>query len=355
MPTRLTRKGRKKPGLPTGTLVYTGEKRAEKVNIGFIDYDETQLQEKEVENIEECFPFKDTPTVTWININGVHDVDLIEKLGRHFNLHPLIMEDIVNTEHPPKMEDSGSYIFIILKMLRYDEEDNEVKSEQISLVLGDNFVISFQESKGDVFEPVRERIRKGRGWIRKMGSDYLAYALLDAIVDNYFVALEKLGEIIESTEDHLVQKPTPETLQTIHNLKREAITLRKSVWPLREVVSNMTRAETPLIHQDVNIYLRDVYDHTIQVIDTIESFRDMVPGMLDIYLSSISNKMNEVMKVLTIFASIFIPLTFITGGYGMNFAFMPELDWRWGYPTILIVMALAGISMLFYFRRKKWL
>jgi len=345
----------KKPGLPPGTLVYTGEERIEKVRISFIDYDEAQLQEKEVETIEECFPFKDTPTVTWININGVHDIGLIEKLGKHFNLHPLIMEDIVNTQQRPKMEDSASYIFIVLRMLRYDEKHNEVKSEQISLVLGSNFVISFQESKGDVFEPVRERIRKGKGRIRKMGSDYLTYALVDAIVDNYFIALEKLGEIIESTEDHLVQKPTPETLQTIHNLKREAITLRKSVWPLREVISNMTRAETPLIHEDVNIYLRDVYDHTIQVIDTIESFRDMVSGMLDIYLSSISNKMNEVMKVLTIFASIFIPLTFVAGVYGMNFAFMPELNWRWGYPVILIIMALAGISMLFYFRRKKWL
>lgn len=352
---KLIRRASKKPGLPPGTLVYTGKERVDKASISLIDYDEAQLQEKEIEAIEECFPFKDTPAVTWINIDGVHETDLIEKLGSHFDLHPLIMEDIVNTQQRPKMEDSGSYIFIVLRMLRYDEKDNEIKSEQISLVLGANFVISFQESKGDVFEPVRERIRKGKGRIRKLGSDYLAYALVDAVVDNYFIAMEKLGEIIEDTEDHLVQKPTPEILQTIHNMKGEAITLRKSVWPLREVISNMTRAETPLIRDEVNIYLRDVYDHTIQVIDTIESFRDMVSGMLDIYLSSISNKMNEVMKVLTIFASIFIPLTFIAGVYGMNFAFMPELDWRWGYPAILIFMALAGISMLFYFRRKKWL
>lgn len=352
---RLIKRVSKKAGLPPGTLIYTGEKRDEKAKISFIDYDETQFQEKEVKTIEECFPFKDTPTVTWINIDGVHEIDIIEKLGKHFDLHPLILEDIVNTEQRPKMEDSGNYIFVVLRMLSYDERDKEIKSEQVSLVLGSNFVISFQEREGDVFEPVRQRIRNGKGRIRKMGSDYLAYALVDAIVDNYFIVLEKLGEIIESAEDELVQKPTSETLQTIHNLKRGAISLRKSVWPLREVISNLDRAETPLIQESTHIYLRDVYDHTIQVIDTIESFRDMVSGMLDIYLSSISNKMNEVMKVLTIFASIFIPLTFIAGVYGMNFTFMPELTWRWGYPAVLIFMALIGISLLFYFRRKKWL
>jgi magnesium transporter len=350
----LFRKTSKKPGLPPGTLIYTGDKTDEKVSISLIDYDEKQFQEKEVESIEECFPFKDTPTVTWINIDGVHDVNLIEKLGNHFDLHPLIMEDIVNTQHRPKMEDSGGYIFIVLRMLSYDDKAGEIKSEQISLVLGSNFVISFQESCGDVFEPVRDRIRKGKGRIRKMGADYLTYALLDAIIDNYFVVLERLGEIIEDTEDDLVRQPTSNTLQAIHSLKREAITLRKSVWPLREVISDMTRSETPLIQDSVNIYLRDIYDHIIQVIDTIESFRDMVAGMLDIYLSSLSNRMNEVMKVLTIFASIFIPLTFITGIYGMNFAFMPELGWRWGYPAVLILMALAAAAMLIYFRRKKW-
>lgn len=345
----------KKAGLPPGTLIYTGEKKVEKPRISFIDYDETQFQEKEVKKIEECFPFKDTPTVTWINIDGVHDIDIIEKLGKHFDLHPLILEDIVNTEQRPKMEDSGNYIFIVLRMLFYDGKENEIKSEQFSLVLGSNFVISFQESIGDVFEPVRDRIRKGKGRIRKMGSDYLAYALIDTIVDNYFIVLEKVGEVIEDIEDELVKKPTPETLQIIHNLKREAISLRKSVWPLRELVSGLERAETPLIHESTKIYLRDVYDHTIQVIDTVESSRDMLSGMLDIYLSSISNRMNEVMKVLTIFAAIFIPLTFIAGVYGMNFAFMPELAWHWGYPVVIIVMALVAVVLLFYFRRKKWL
>ena len=352
---KLIKKAAKKAGLPPGTLVHVGEVKAEKTKISLVDYDETQFQEKEVKTVEECFPFKATPTVTWINIDGVHEVDIIEKLGKHFDLHPLILEDIVHTEQRPKMEDFGSYIFMVLKMLSYNEKEDELNVEQVSLVLGSNFVISFQECEGDVFQPVRERIRKGKGRIRKMGADYLAYALVDAIVDNYFIVLEKLGEVIEDVEEDLVKKPTPETLQTIHNLKREAISLRKSVWPLREVVSGLERAETPLIHETIKIYLRDVYDHTIQVIDTIESFRDMISGMLDIYLSSISNRMNEVMKVLTIFASIFIPLTFIAGVYGMNFAFMPELAWRWGYPAILIVMALVGISLLLYFRRKRWL
>ncbi|MCJ7769320.1 MAG: magnesium/cobalt transporter CorA, partial [Dehalococcoidales bacterium] len=308
----------KRAGLPPGTLTYLGDKKAEKVKISLIDYDETQFQEEEVKTAEECFPFKNTPTVTWINIDGVHDIELIEKLGKHFDLHPLILEDIVNTQQRPKMEDSGNYIFIVLRMLHYDTKDSEVKSEQVRLVLGSNFVISFQESEGDVFEPIRERIRKGKGRIRKMGADYLAYALVDAVVDNYFIVLEKLGEIIEGIEDKLIQAPTPETLQTIHSLKREAISLRKSVWPLRELISGLDRAETPLIHESIKIYIRDIYDHTIQVIDTIESFRDTITGMLDIYLSSVSNRMNEVMKVLTIFAAIFIPLTFIAGVYGMN-------------------------------------
>ena len=345
----------KKAGLPPGTLTYLGDKMGEKPVITFIDYDESRIQEKEAVSAEECFPFKETPTVTWINIDGVHDVELIEKLGNHFDLHPLIMEDIVNTQQRPKTEDSGSYIFVVLQMLQYDEKEKELNSEQVSLVLGANFVLSFQESSGDVFEPVRDRLKKNKGRIRKLGADYLTYALIDAIVDNYFIALEHLGEIIEDIEDTLVRTPTPETLQTIHNMKREAISLRKSIWPLREAISSLERSETPLIHKTTRVYLRDVYDHTIQVIDTVESFRDMVAGMLDIYLSSVSNRMNEIMKVLTIFAAIFIPLTFIAGIYGMNFTSMPELSWRWGYPSVLIFMALSAAVLLFYFKRKKWL
>ncbi len=345
----------KKAGLPPGTLVHVGERKIEKVKITIIDYGEAQFQEKEAKTVEECFPFKDEPTITWINIDGIHEVDIIEKIGNHFNIHPLLLEDICHTEQRPKMEDFEDYIFVVLKMLYYDEKENGVNAEQVSLILGSNFVISFQESEGDVFNPVRERIRSGKGRIRRMGSDYLAYALIDAIVDNYFITLEKIGEKIEDMEEELVTNPTPATLQTIHNLKRDMIFLRKSVWPLREVVSGLERGESALVHESTRIYLRDVYDHTIQVIDSIESFRDMVSGMLDVYLSSVSNKMNEVMKVLTIIATIFIPLTFVAGVYGMNFQYMPELAWRWSYPLILLLMVGIGISMVIYFRGKKWL
>jgi len=319
---------KEKVGLPPGTLVHIGERKTEKIKI---------------------------PTVTWINIDGLQEVGVVEKIGTHFGVHPLILEDILHTGQRPKAEDLGDYLFIVLKMIYHDENEDEIMGEQVSLILGQNYVISFQEREGDIFNPIRERIRNGKGRIRKAGADYLAYALIDAIVDHYFVILEKLGEKIESLEEELVTNPIPETLQMIHTLKRNLIFLRKSVWPLREVISGLERGESPLITEPTGIYLRDVYDHTIQVIDTIETFRDMVSGMLDIYLSSLSNRMNEVMKVLTIIATIFIPLTFIVGIYGMNFKFMPELEWHWGYPTALIIMLLLVGFMLLYFRRKKWL
>ena len=352
---QLFKKTFKKVGLPPGTLVQIEEKKTEKVKINIIDYDEAQFQEKEAETVEECFPFKDKPTVTWINIYDIHQVEVIAKIGAHFGIHPLILEDIMNTGQRPKMEDFEDYIFVVVKMIYYDDKDNEIRAEQVSLLLGSNFVISFQEREGDVFNPIGERIRKAKGRIRKMKADYLAYALVDTIVDHYFMVLEKLGEKIEGMEEELVTNPTPETLQTIHTLKRELIFLRKSVWPLREVISVLERGESSLIDESTGIYLRDVHDHTIQVVDTIETFRDMVSGMLDIYLSSISNKMNEVMKVLTIIATIFIPLTFVAGLYGMNFKHIPELEWHWGYPISLSVMGAIGMSMVVYFRRKKWL
>ncbi|UCG66906.1 MAG: magnesium/cobalt transporter CorA [Deltaproteobacteria bacterium] len=352
---KLFRKTSKKAGLAPGTLVHDGDKKVEKAKITIIDYDATQFQEKELDTIEECFPFKDTPTVTWINIDGLHEVQIIEKIGKHFSIHPLVLEDILHSGQRPKMEDFEDHIFLVVKMFYYDEKNNEIKMEQVSLLLGSNFVISFQEREGDIFNPIRERIRNHKGRIRRMKADYLGYALLDTIVDNYFIILEKIGEDIENMEEELVTRPTPETLQTIHNLKRELIVLRKSIWPLREVVNSLERGESPLINEATGVYLRDVYDHTIQVIDTIETFRDMVSGMLDIYLSSISNKMNEVMKVLTIIATIFIPLTFVAGIYGMNFEFMPELKWHWGYFAALLVMVAVAVIMVFYFRRKRWL
>jgi magnesium transporter len=352
---KLIKKRSKKTGLPPGTLVHIGEKKTDKVKITILDYDELQFEEKEAQTIEECFPFKDKPTTTWINMDGLHQVDITEKLGKHFDIHPLVLEDILNTEQRPKIEDFDDYLFIVLKMLYLDEKEDEIKVEQISLILGPNFVISFQEREGDVFDPLRGRIKEGKSRIRKMGSDYLAYALADAIVDNYFTVLEKLGEKIENVEDELIGNPTPETLQTLHDLKREMIFLRKSVWPLREVINRWEREETPLIKDTTRIYLRDVYDHTIQVIDSVETFRDMLSGMLDIYLSSISNRMNQVMKVLTIIATIFIPLTFLAGVYGMNFENMPELKWRVGYFMVLGIMVIIAVFMLFNFRKRKWL
>ena len=346
----------KKPGLPPGTLVHIGEKKLEKVKITLFDYDEACFEEKEIKNVDECFPFKDKPTVTWINVEGLHQIDILEKLGNFFGVHPLAQEDILNTEQRPKSEDFTNNIYIVFKMLSYDNNKNEIIPEQISLILGSNFVISFQEGiEGDVFNLIRERIRGNKGRIRKSGADYLAYRLLDAVVDNYFIILEKLGNNIEILEEELIRDVNQKTLHEIHSLKKEMIFLRKSVWPLREVVNNLQKEESHLIKDSTKIFLRDVYDHTIQVMDTIESFRDMLAGMLEIYLTNITNRTNTVMKVLTIIATIFMPPTFIVGIYGMNFKYMPELDWKWGYPIVMLLMLFIALSMLLYFKRKKWI
>jgi magnesium transporter len=308
-----------------------------------------------LDDVDECIPFKDKATVTWINVDGVHDTEAIQKLGDCFGIHALVLEDVVNTNQRPKLEIFDDYVFLVLKMLTLDKEERRPEFEQVSMVLGPNYVISFQEREGDVFETVRERIRSGKGLIRRGGADYLAYALMDAVVDGYFVVLETFGEHIETLEEELVTDAGRDTLQKLNVMKREVIYLRKSVWPLREVISALQRGESTLVKEHTRIYLRDVYDHTIQVIDTVETFRDMLTGMLDIYLSSVSNRMNEVMKVLTVIATIFIPLTFIAGVYGMNFRFMPELAWQWAYPVTWLVMVAIGILMVVYFRRKKWL
>ena len=352
---RLFKKRSKKSGLPPGSLVHIGERKTEEIKITVIDYDETIFQEREIKSIEECFSFKDKPTVTWINIEGIHRTDIIQKLGDCYGFHPLVLEDILNTDQRPKMEDYKDYLYIVLKMLS-NNKGPEIIVEQVSLILGSNFVISFQEGvAGDVFNPVRERIRNGKGRIRSFGADYLAYSLIDSIVDNYFIILEKLGERIEDLEEELLINPSKETLHKIHQLKREMIFLRRAVWPLREVISTMERADSTLTKEYSRVYFRDVYDHTIQIIDVIETYRDMLAGMLDIYLSSLSNKMNEIMKFLTIIGTIFIPLTFIVGLYGMNFDYMPELRWRWGYFSILFFMFAVSVFMLLYFKRKKWL
>jgi len=331
------------------------EKKKEEAIITVITYNEQEYEEKELKNIEECFPFSHKSGVTWLNIDGIKDTTLIEEVGNYLGLHHLLIEDIANTGQRPKIEDFEDYLFIILKMIYCNNFKDDIEIEQVSVILGPDFVISFQERKGDVFESIREKIRKGKGKIRKEGADYLAYNLIDSIVDNYFVILENIAEKIEKIEERLLIQPTPNILQNIHELKRNIIFLRKSVWPLREIISRLEKPESKLIKETTQIYMRDIYDHSIQIMDTIETQREMISGMLDIYLSSISNKMNEVMKVLTIIATIFIPLTFIAGIYGMNFNYMPELSWRWGYFATLLVMVLVGVLMVFYFRKKKWL
>ena len=352
---KLIKKRSKKAGLPPGTLIHIGEERSGQTKIRVLEYDEMNFQEKELETIEGCFLFKEQPTVTWVHVEGVHQVELLAKMGECFSLHPLVMEDILNTDQRPKMEDYGEDLFIVLKMLAYNDKTGEITAEQVCLFLRASSILSFCEGEGNVFANVQERIRSGKGRLRKTGADYLAYTLVDIIVDNYFVILEKLGERVETLEEKLLTAPTTLTLQKIQRLKREMIFLRRWIWPLREVIGGLERGESSRIQESTRIYLRDVYDHTIQVMDTIEIFRDMLSGMLDIYLSSLNNRLNAVMKVLTIIATIFMPLTFIAGVYGMNFKHFPELEWRWGYPGVLLMMAIIAGIMLMTFKKKKWL
>ena len=355
MKSRLFYRKARKAGLPPGTLVFTGEQKIEKAQIRILDYGVDHFREKTCERLEECLPLQDSAAVSWINIDGLHEVEIIEKLGNHFGIHALTLEDIVNIDQRPKLENLGDYLFIILKMMSFNKSENRIEAEQVSLIIGSNYVLSFQEKIGDVFEEIRGRIRNSLGRIRSMGADYLAYALMDAIVDNYFIVLEIVGDQIESLEDEVMTNPTTATMQTLQKIKRRLLFLRKSVWPLREVISNLDRGEMPLIKKQTNPFFRDIYDHTIQVVEMVETMRDMNSGMFDMYLSSISNRMNEVMKVLTIIATIFIPLTFIAGIYGMNFEYMPELSWRWAYFAVWSVMVVVVAGMIVYFKRKRWL
>ncbi|MCD6327603.1 magnesium/cobalt transporter CorA [bacterium] len=342
-------------GLPPGTPIYTGEREAEKVRIRLFEYDESRFQERELDGPKECFPFPEDEIVRWLNVDGIHKPEIVQRIAERLHLHSLTVEDIVSIHQHPKVEEFESYIYVVLKMLYLNESDGEVISEQVSIILGQRFVLSFQERQGDVFDSIRNRIRFGKGRIRLKGADYLAYCLIDTIVDHYFTILERMGEDIEKLEEQLLDEPSKETLQGIWRSKREIMFIRRCIWPLREVISGFQRLESALVEESTGLFLRDANDHIIQIIDTVESFRDSLSGMLDTYLSIVSNKMNEVMKVLTIIATIFIPLTFIAGIYGMNFKFMPELEWSFGYYAALIAMAIVAVGMLFYFFRKKWL
>jgi len=342
-------------GLPPGTPVHVGAARAGKVRVTVIDYDAHDLRQKEIAAVEELSSSRDSPSVTWINVDGLHDTKLLENIARAFGLHHLILEDILNTTQRPKFEESADTLFVVAKMLEWGPAGLVIPAEHVSIILGAGFVISFQERPGDVFEPIRQRIRTGKGRIRKMGADYLAYSLLDAIVDKYFIVIDDLGGEIEDLEERVESDPSTPTLSRLRRLRQQVLFLRRSIWPMREVVSALAKSETPMFAETLAPYLRDLYDHTIQVMDIIETLRDGIAGMFDVYMSSVSNRMNDVMKVLTIIATVFIPITFIAGLYGMNFKFMPEVQWRWGYPIVLLIMAAAVAAMLFYFRRRKWL
>lgn len=357
------RKGSKKEkiGLPPGSLVYTGNETREKVRMTLIDYDQDNFKEIKLKKVEECTPFKRSPSVTWLNIDGLHDVDLLGQVGELFSIHPLVMEDIVNVNQRPKVEFYKEHIFIVMKMLMKGKGKEPTNIEQVSIVLGKNYVISFQERKGDVFDAVRERIRKKKGKIRGKGPDYLTYALLDSLVDQYFVVLEDISDSMEDLEEIVLKDPDENILRTIYEKKRTMISLKRNIWPLREVVNALTKDDTTLIDQRTTIYFRDVHDHTIRIMETVEGMKDNASGLADLYMTSVSNKMNEIMKVLTIIATIFIPLTFIAGIYGMNFdpdsspLNMPELSWYWGYPIAWALMISITIGMFIYFKRKKWL
>jgi magnesium transporter len=346
------------PGTAPGTLTPLAEPRSDQVRVTVMDYSPGQLTEREVQSVEELLPFRDTASVTWINVDGLSDVALLEALGNAFKIHRLTLEDVLNCGQRPKVEEYDGYEFVVMKSV--DMIDDKLETEQISIIFGHNYVLTLQEVPGDSFEPVRERIRRGKGLIRSMGPDYLAYALMDALIDESFPVLERYGEKIESLEDELVEHPTPQTLHQIHGVKRELLLLRRIAWPERDLVNSMLRDDSKFIAAETKVFLRDVYDHVVQAMDMIETYRELGAGMLDVYLSSLSNRMNEVMKVLTIIATIFIPLTFIAGVYGMNFDpdtspwNMPELRWYWGYPFSLALMAVTAAGLVRYFRRKGW-
>jgi magnesium transporter len=343
----------KKAGLAPGSLITSVEKPA-KVLICIFDYDTKQLIEKQDATLKECLKYIHTEENTWINITGI-DIQTIEVIGRRFGLHPLLLEDIVSSGQRSKLDDYKDTIYIVAKMLSYNKETQKVEDEQVSLVIGKNFLISFLESKTNIFAPVYERLRPENSKIRQRGPDYLCYALLDCLVDNYFIILEQVDEKLEALESEVIKSPSPKTLQKLQWVKREITLLRKSVWPMREVISNFLRNESPLIQDTTKLYLHDVYDHTIQAIDAIESFRDISAGTLDIYLSNISQRMNEIMKVLTVVSTIFVPLTFIASIYGMNFDNIPELHLQYGYYTVLVMMVCITLGMIYYFKHKGWI
>ncbi|MBN1697267.1 MAG: magnesium/cobalt transporter CorA [Spirochaetales bacterium] len=349
-----TEKLSSKHALPPGSVVYIGDREGETSVFTYGEYDENEFTEKQSRTIGEVFPFPQTRRVRWLNVGGIRNTDIIEKIGGECRFHPLMIEDIVNTHQRPKYEDYEDSLFIVMKGLSWCGETYEITEDQVSFILKNGYLISFQETEENLFSSIMDRLRMKKGMIRSHGADYLLYVLIDAVVDSYFSLLETLDEEIEALEETLLENPTPETLKKIYMLKSTVISLRKTLWPLREIIGRLEKMESPLIGRHTRVFFRDVYDHTLHIIDTVETFRDLIGGMLDIYLSSVSNKTNEVMKVLTIIATIFIPITFLVGVYGMNFKFIPELQWRWGYFGVwgIIIIIIAGL--IAFFKKKKW-
>lgn len=345
----------KKAGQAPGTPIYTGEQSSTPPRITIITYEAENSKKTVSDKLDESLLETAPKTLTWVNVEKLQDVSIIEQLAKRYCLHPLTVEDILNVQQRPKVEEFEKYIFITLKMLLWNTKTKTFSIKQISLILGNDFLLSFQEIESDFFDVIQKKIcDPNNKHLRELGTDYLTYRLIDAVIDQYFVVLEGLGNQIEEVEERIIAAPTTQNSRTLYQLKRKMLQLRKAIWPMREAISHLLQADNTIITSFTHVYLRDVYDHAVQAIDTIENFRDMLSGMLDVYLSSLTNRMNEIMKVLTIISTIFIPITFIASIYGMNFEYMPELHWRWGYPSVMGVMCLIVIGMLIYFRRKKW-
>ncbi len=344
-----------KSGLPPGSLVHVGEVHEHEHKITVIDYNKSTLTKRTIKNIEELLPYKTTDTVTWVIIDGLKDVSIIDAIGQHFYIHALVLEDILNTHQRPKFEEFDDYLYIVIKAISLADDEFNVEYEQVSLLLLDKFVFTFKEKPDALFNPIFSRLDNDKSHLRNLSADYLTYIIMDTIVDEYFSLQDTFDELIENVEDELLNNPSAQTLNIIQKIKRELIFLRRSVSPLRELLAAVQRSESPLLNEKTKRYFRDIYDHVIRVSEAMESYRDLIAGMLDIYLSSVSNKMNETMKILTVFASIFIPLTFIAGVYGMNFAYMPELQWKWGYPALWGVFIGVSVFLLRFFKKKKWI
>jgi magnesium transporter len=351
---RFRKKKLQKVGLPPGTLIYTGEKPEIETKVSIIDYNNENFNVEEIKKIVPNLYNIPKSKVRWINVSGLSNVKLIEDLGQLFKLHPLVLEDILNTDQRPKYENYEDYLFIVVKTLLFNDKPEIFEHDQISFILGADFLISFQEQESDIFQPIIQRIQQKKGRIRTMGPDYLLYTLIDVITDNYFILLETFPEIIELVEEELISDPRSATLQRIYDLKKKTIDVRKLLWPMREVINKLQREKTKFINEELQIYLRDIYDHIFLITELLENYRDIIFGMLDMYLSSMSYKMNDIMKVLTIISTIFIPISFLAGFYGMNFQYMPEFSNIFAYPILIIVMIIISIVLLYFFKRKKW-